>query len=372
MKFTSISFEDFSIKIIDQLKLPHELVWMDITSVEEAYSAIRNMNIRGAPALASLATLSVAQRLHNSSYNNSQELKKEVKQVCDYLYQSRPTAVNLGIALDQLRQAAEIDSDSVDNIKKAVIYQAILVWSEDVERNKQMSDNGAQWLIDNLESSGKIKKGGKISILTVCNTGSLATSGYGTAFGMITRLHELGRLERAYYAQTTPYHQGTRLTAFEFTQLGIPSCLVCDTAVGSLISSGIVQAVTVGADRIALNGDTANKIGTMQSAMFAKTFNIPFTVVAPRASVDSNLNDGRSIPIELRAASEAVTVRGIELDSGKQTSVRIAPKEVGATGLHTVYNPGFDITPSQLISAVVLETGVAENKNGSIDVKSLL
>ena len=189
---------------------------------------------------------------------------------------------------------------------------------------------------------------------------------------MITRLHELGRLERAYYAQTTPYHQGTRLTAFEFTQLGIPSCLVCDTAVGSLISSGIVQAVTVGADRIALNGDTANKIGTMQSAMFAKTFNIPFTVVAPRASVDSNLNDGQSIPIELRAASEAVTVRGIELDSGKQTSVRIAPKEVGATELHTVYNPGFDITPSQLISAVVLETGVAENKNGSIDVKSLL
>lgn len=189
---------------------------------------------------------------------------------------------------------------------------------------------------------------------------------------MITRLHELGRLERAYYAQTTPYHQGTRLTAFEFTQLGIPSCLVCDTAIGSLISNGLVQAVTVGADRIALNGDTANKIGTMQSALFAKTFGIPFSVVAPRASVDRNLKNGKSIPIELRPAKEAVTVRGLDVERGEQATVRMAPKEVGESDLHKVYNPGFDVTPSYLISAVVLETGVAVNNGTDVHVESLL
>ena len=191
---------------------------------------------------------------------------------------------------------------------------------------------------------------------------------------MITRLHELDRLERAYYAATTPYYQGTRLTAFEFVQLSIPSCLVCHTAIGSLISSSTVQAVTVGADRIALNGDTANKIGTMQAALFANAYDIPFTVVAPRASVDRNLQNGQSIPIEQRPAKEAVTVRGVEVDRSTLASVRLAPKEIGNDPLHTVYNPGFDVTPARLISAVVLETGVAVARNNSsnIDVSSLL
>ncbi|TIB39138.1 hypothetical protein E3P86_01264 [Wallemia ichthyophaga] len=370
--FTSIEFDNFTIKIIDQLKLPNELSYLQITSIAQAWLAINRMNIRGAPALASLATLSIAQKVHNTQYADIHALKADIKEACDYLYTSRPTAVNLGIALDQVRQSAEIDADDLNTLKQSIIDQSILIWSEDVERNKKMSDNGANWLINHLESTNKIEKGSKLSILTVCNTGSLATSGYGTAFGMITRLHEMGRLERAYYAQTTPYHQGTRLTAFEFTQLGIPSCLVCDTAIGSLISNGHVHAVTVGADRIALNGDTANKIGTLQSALFAKTFDIPFSVVAPRASVDRSLHDGKGIPIELRGAKEAVTVRGLDTESGHQASVRMAPKEVGESDLHQVYNPGFDVTPANLISAVVLETGVAVNRGENVDVQSLL
>lgn len=174
--FSSIEFNNFTIQIIDQLKLPNELSYLEITSISEAWLAINRMNIRGAPALASLATLSIAQKVHNTEYSSIDTLKRDVKDACDYLYTSRPTAVNLGIALDQVRQSADIDSNDLDSVKQSIINQSILIWSEDVERNKKMSDNGAIWLINHLESTKKIDKGGKISILTICNTGSLATS----------------------------------------------------------------------------------------------------------------------------------------------------------------------------------------------------
>ena len=323
--------------------------------------------------MASLATLSIAQHLNKQTYNDKFKLESELNEICDYLNTSRPTAVNLRIALDRVRNSIINHDDNVQNLKENAINECILIWSEDVERNKKMADNGAKWLINHLESTNAIKKDEKFSILTVCNTGSLATSGYGTAFGLITRLHELDRLERAYYTQTTPYHQGTRLTAFEFIQLGIRSCMVCDTAVGSLISNKKVQAVAVGADRIAMNGDTANKIGTLQSALFANQFKLPFLVVAPRASVDQNLENGAKIPIELRSSSEACTVNGLTNDN-QLTSVRVAPKEIGTSDLHQVYNPGFDVTPSTLISSVVSEVGVAVhvNNNENIDMKSIL
>ncbi|KIR62362.1 methylthioribose-1-phosphate isomerase [Cryptococcus bacillisporus CA1873] len=366
------------VEIVDQLLLPHSVVWMPVSTPEEAFNAIKSMRIRGAPAIASLAALTVRSYLNSSSSpvsssSSPSDVISWVSQTIDYLQSSRPTAVNLGEAMDRIRAALKDSKaqnqgagDIIERVKKICGD----VHDEDLERNMEMGRLGAEWL---WKKRGGGKKG--LKVVTVCNTGSLATSGYGTAIGVITALFEGNHLDTAYYAQTTPYHQGSRLTSLELTTLQIPACMICDTMLGSLFQHEDIDGVIVGADRVVKNGDTANKIGTYQAAVLAQRHNIPFMVVAPVTTIDLSLSTGAEIHIEHRPAIEATQVRGLNTETGKLSVVRISPEGVGEGDKpwQRVYNPSFDVTPAELISAVVTEKGVAERKEGekSIDVASI-
>ncbi|KAG6833524.1 S-methyl-5-thioribose-1-phosphate isomerase [Tephrocybe sp. NHM501043] len=370
---TSIRTSNGKLEIVNQLVLPHTTEFLHIKSVEDAHDAIKTMKIRGAPAIASLASLSLSYYLTEALeasptpdfLASSDALKAHVVPILDYLYTARPTAVNLGAATRRLHKtlASSLTSEGdVRSIAKALIAEGNLIADEDVGRNKEMSKWGGEWLLNQV---GPEKSAGGLNVMTVCNTGSLATSGYGTALGLITYLHETGKLDKAYYTQTTPYHQGSRLTALELQTLGIPSVMLCDTMVGSLFQHHNIHAVAVGADRVARNGDTANKIGTYNAAVLAARHGIPFIVVAPVSTVDLDVADGSGIPIEQRPPLEACLVRGALYDaaSGKtsdeQAAVMITPQ-----GLEGIYNPSFDVTPAELITAIVTEKGVAIRKDG--------
>ncbi|KAF8813802.1 Methylthioribose-1-phosphate isomerase [Phlegmacium glaucopus] len=363
----SIKSSDDKLEIVNQLLLPHTTQFIEINTIEEAHDAIKTMKIRGAPAIASLAALSVAQYLtralrESSSPDyllSSNSFKTHIDGILSFLYTSRPTAVNLGAAIRRLRKTLD---DGITALKtprivaQDLVEEAKAVADEDVGRNKQMSKWAGDWLVEQLRKQGSDASQG-LNVLTVCNTGSLATSGYGTALGMITYLHETGQLQKAYYTQTAPYHQGSRLTALELQTLQIPSVMICDTMVGSLFQHHDIHAVVVGADRIAKNGDTANKIGTYNAAVLAQRHKIPFIVVAPISTVDLDIPDGSHIPIEQRPPIEACLVRGILYpDDGqtKQVQIMFTPP-----ALEGIYNPSFDVTPAELVTAIVTEKGVA-------------
>ncbi|KAF8529784.1 eukaryotic translation initiation factor 2B [Hysterangium stoloniferum] len=359
------------IEIIDQLLLPHVKKYISITSTDEAFEAIKSMRIRGAPAIASLASLSLASHLSVSLAESPSPsflaspaaLKEYATPILDHLYSSRPTAVNLGAAIRRLTRVLDApvpvqDEAAAREVAKALVKEGRLIADEDVGRNIEMARHGAEWVRKQPKSLAKEK----VNVLTVCNTGSLATSGYGTAFGLITYLHQTSKLEKAYFTQSAPYHQGSRLTALELQALQIPSTMICDTMVGSLFQHYDIHAVVVGADRIAANGDTANKIGTYNAAVLAARHNIPFVVVAPISTVDLDIADGSSIPIEHRPAIEACLVRGIvypPAENPQQAIVQFTP-----SGLEGIYNPSFDVTPADLISAIVTEKGVAVKSEG--------
>lgn len=370
----SIRTNDDKIEIVDQLLLPHITKFVEVNSVEDAHEAIKSMKIRGAPAIASLATLSLAQHLTRASrqtptpefLSSSPAVKEHVEKQLDYLFTSRPTAVNLGNAIKRLKEL--IDSriaagQDTKTLVEAVIADAKLIADEDVGRNKAMAKWGGDWLIDRVKPSSPKS----LNVLTVCNTGSLATSGYGTALGLITYLHEVGQLNKAHFTQTTPYHQGSRLTALELKTLQIPSVMICDTMVGSLFQHHDIHAVVVGADRIAKNGDTANKIGTYNAAVIAARHKIPFIVVAPITTVDLSTASGAQIPIEQRPALEACLVRGAVYPPKKEGEVEQAQVMITPTGLEGIYNPSFDVTPAELITAIVTEKGVAVKKEGETE-----
>ncbi|EPQ57292.1 eukaryotic translation initiation factor 2B [Gloeophyllum trabeum ATCC 11539] len=372
---TSIETDGDSIKIVNQLLLPHTTEWIEVNTVEEAHDAIKSMKIRGAPAIASLAALSLASHLSRALKSSPppdflaspESLRAHVEPMLAFLYTARPTAVNLGAATRRLTKtlhASIAEGKNVRAVAEDLIAEGRKVADEDVGRNKQMSKNGGEWLIEQVKARGGTGEG--LNILTVCNTGSLATSGYGTALGLITYLHETGKLNKAYYTQSTPYHQGSRLTALELQTLKIPSVMICDTMVGSLFQHHDIHAVVVGADRIVRNGDTANKIGTYNAAVLAARHKIPFIVIGPVSTVDLDVADGSGIPIEHRPPIEACVVRGalypfsVNAQGQKeQAAVMITPE-----GLEGVYNPSFDVTPAELISAVVTEKGVAVKKEG--------
>lgn len=384
--------ENHAVEILDQLLLPHEFKWITITNPNEAYQAIKSMNIRGAPAIGSLAALSLACGLLGSLEDPTQDLS--VQSIGEYLeinsrllVSARPTAVNLQEAIERIRSEFDyryrsIPNDHqgeenkrkgkiiIDGLIKNLVQTCESIWVEDVERNKKIGSQGANWLIEKLQ----LKPNEKISVLTVCNTGSLATSGYGTALGIITSLHELGRLEHTYFMQTTPYLQGARLTSLELQSLNIPSSMVCDSAVGWLVRSGRIRAFIAGADRIAANGDTANKISTYQIALICKYGNknpnkengageIPVIIAAPRATVDLKIDTGDSIEIEQRSSLEACTVRGrVIKDAQKISDLNQGETREVATVLVTpvnthALNPAFDVTPAHLIDSIVTEFG---------------
>lgn len=300
-----------------------------------------------------------------------------VSPILDYLQSSRPTAVNLSEAMNRIRavlkkEGGAGDAAAATDLVETLKAMCFAVHEEDMERNRTMGRLGAEWLWK--QRGGKDGKKA-LKVITVCNTGSLATSGYGTAIGVITALFEADQLDTAYYAQTTPYQQGSRLTSLELTTLRIPACMICDTMLGSLMQHNDIDGVIVGADRIVKNGDTANKIGTYQAAVLAQRHGVPFIVAAPVTTVDLSLETGAEIHIEQRPPVEATLVRGRNVETGGMSVVRISPEGVGAgpEPWNQVYNPSFDVTPAELISAVVTEKGVAVRAEGakSIDVASV-
>ncbi|EJD02759.1 eukaryotic translation initiation factor 2B [Fomitiporia mediterranea MF3/22] len=385
----SIRTNGNEIEIVNQLLLPHVVEYVKINSIKEAHDAIKTMKIRGAPAIASLAVLSFASTLSKvlgmtvppPYLSSPQALQECVEPKLDFLLTARPTAVNLGAAIRRLRRVL---SDGVKSgtdartIAEALVREARAIADEDLGRNKEMSKHGAEWLVEVRKAKGE--DASALNLLTVCNTGSLATSGYGTALGLITHLFETGRLGTAYFTQTAPYHQGSRLTAYELQALQAPHVMICDTMIGSLFQNRKIHAVqllfillvlVVGADRIAKNGDTANKVGTYNAAVLAARHKIPFIVVAPISTVDLDISDGSQIPIEQRPWLEACLVRGAiyptpETGKAEQAVVMLTPPGLEEKN---VYNPSFDVTPAELISAIVTEKGVAvRQENGAFDL----
>ncbi|TMX02508.1 hypothetical protein EJD97_021271 [Solanum chilense] len=338
------------LQLLDQRKLPLETLYLDIHDTNDAWDAIKEMVVRGAPAIAIAAALSLAVEVSNlasfdgTSHDASVFLSKKL----DFLVSSRPTAVNLSdsaVKLKEVISKAAAIAKEANSVFQAYIEAAEVMLEDDVTSNKAIGSYGASFIKNYLTDSKNI------TILTHCNTGSLATAGYGTALGVIRALYADGALERAYCTETRPFNQGSRLTAFELVHENIPATLIADSAAAALMNAGRVKAVIVGADRVAANGDTANKIGTYNLAVSAMHHGIPFYVAAPLTSVDLSLSSGQEIVIEERSPKELLHTRG---GLGEQ---------VAASGI-SVWNPAFDVTPAKLISGIITEKGVI-TKNGT-------
>lgn len=355
----SIVYSRGSLRLLDQRKLPLEMEYIDVKSSADGWNAIRDMVVRGAPAIAIAAALALAVEVSDLDFiGTPEEAVSFVSKKLEYLVSSRPTAVNLSDAATKLQtlvsKAAETAKDS-KSIFQVYIEAAETMLVDDVADNKAIGSHGAVFLQRQLANSKKI------SVLTHCNTGSLATAGYGTALGVIRALHSGGVLEKAFCTETRPFNQGSRLTAFELVHEKIPATLIADSAAAAFMKQGHVQAVIVGADRIAANGDTANKIGTYNLAISAKHHSVQFYVAAPVTSIDLSLPSGDEIVIEERSPKELLNSEG---GLGKQ---------VAASGI-SVWNPAFDVTPANLITAIITEKGVITktDADGSFDIKGFI
>uniref|UniRef100_J3N6V6 Methylthioribose-1-phosphate isomerase n=1 Tax=Oryza brachyantha TaxID=4533 RepID=J3N6V6_ORYBR len=336
----SIVYHRGSLRLLDQRKLPLEVAYIDVKCSTDGWNAIRDMVVRGAPAIAIAAALALAVEVSGLDFTGTPaEAASFVSEKLEYLVSSRPTAVNLSDAATKLQslvsRTAETEKDA-KAIFQAYIDAAETMLVDDVADNKAIGSYGAEFLKQKLGNSKHI------SVLTHCNTGSLATAGYGTALGVIRALHSGGILEKAFCTETRPFNQGSRLTAFELVHEKIPATLIADSAAAALMKNGRVQAVIVGADRIAANGDTANKIGTYNLAISAKHHGVQFYVAAPVTSIDLSLPSGDEIVIEERSPKELLNTEG---GLGKQ---------VAASGI-SVWNPAFDVTPANLITAIITE-----------------
>ena len=315
--------------LVDQTLLPNKLKFIRCSDAEGVARAIERMQVRGAPALAAAAAMGIAVATLHSKARTKSQLLSELKRAAERIGRTRPTAVNLFVGIRRALSAAQ-DAKDVGDMKKAVVKEANLIAEEDVKANKKIGANGARLL-----------KNGDV-VLTHCNAGALATVDFGTALGVIRAAWRAGKRIKVIAKETRPLLQGARLTAWELKREGIPVTLVTDSAVGHLMSRGEVDVVVVGADRIAANGDTANKIGTYTIAVLAHEHGIPFYVAAPTSTIDMSIKSGKEIPIEYRSPDEVTTIGGI----------RLAPKGVRAL------NPAFDVTPSKLITAIITEKGV--------------
>jgi methylthioribose-1-phosphate isomerase len=319
-------------RIIDQTLLPGEIRYLDLHSPEETWTAIKTLQVRGAPAIGVAAAMGLAVAVLELDCTDTPRLMAELNRIADYLAGSRPTAVNLFWALDRLRSVARASAQLPPTaFKRRLVEEALAIYREDLDMCRAIGRH-ALTLLDGVDT-----------VLTHCNAGGLATSLYGTALAPIYLAHEQGRTLRVFADETRPLLQGARLTAWELNQAGIPVTLICDNMAARVMFEGKIQAVLVGADRIAANGDTANKIGTYGVAVSARHHGIPFYVLAPTSTVDLNLPDGSGIPIEERDSEE------IACGFGRRT----APEGI------SFYNPAFDVTPAALITAIICEKGVA-------------
>ncbi|KAJ3542632.1 hypothetical protein NM208_g3999 [Fusarium decemcellulare] len=365
------------LEVLDQLRLPHEFHYDEVSNRTEAFDSIATMRVRGAPAIAIVAALGLAVELHNGSCkaSSAEEAIGQIEEALDYLKESRPTAVDLTNAINQLKtRIREVGSTATkDEVITAFVEEAEKIFEKDLQTNLSIGDFGAEWLRAQVGASPEQK----ISVLTHCNTGSLATSGHGTALGIIRTLQAKDLLQHAFCTETRPYNQGSRLTAFELVFEGIPSTLITDSMAASLFRTRKqeknIAAVIVGADRVVRNGDTANKIGTYQLAVLAKHHGIKFIVAAPTTSIDLETETGDGIKIEERKAEELTQVTGAVIKSDGSVDQSSKVRVATADQRINVWNPAFDVTPAEFIDTVVTEKGAIEKgPDGKFDFSKIL
>jgi len=325
----TIQWIDGAVVMIDQRRLPLEEKYVTCRSFQEVATAIRDMTIRGAPAIGVAAAMGVALGVLRASETN---LDAQMEEICATLAGTRPTAVNLFWAIGRMKRVyASVAGQPIGEIRRRLVEEALLVREEDIAICRAIGRNGASLVPD-----GK-------TVLTHCNAGALATAGYGTALGVVRAAVEAGKRIDVFADETRPFLQGARLTVWELQQDRIPTTLITDNMAGHFLKSGRIGCVVVGADRIAANGDVANKVGTYSVAVLAKENGVPFFVAAPISTLDLSLASGGAIPIEQRAAEEVTHVFGH----------RIAPEGT------VVENPAFDVTPARYVAAIITEEGVA-------------
>ncbi|MFC1952211.1 S-methyl-5-thioribose-1-phosphate isomerase [Chloroflexota bacterium] len=323
------------VKIIDQTRLPHEEVYLELNHYRDIASAIAELKIRGAPAIGVAGGYGVAQGALEIEARARDEFLKKLHSISHALAATRPTAKNLFRAIDRMEQAAQTGKD-IDQIKKALVDEAVKIHSEEIEATRRLSHLGSELIEDGF------------TILTHCNAGPLATTGYGTALGAIIQAKDQGKKIKVLATETRPLLQGARLTTWELKQAGVPVSLITDSMAGYFMRRGEINCVIVGADRITANGDTANKIGTYTLAVLAKENGIPFYVAAPTTTIDPSLPSGDEIPIEQRSPDEVTHIQGVS----------IAPEGVEAQ------NPAFDVTPHRYITAIITERGIIKEPFG--------
>ncbi len=333
MNFKTIRWEDGKVILLDQTKLPETLIERTCSTVEELHEAIKVLATRGAPLLGVTAAYGVCLGLKDFKSNNSDEFYSELKKVGDYIKTSRPTAVNLFWAIDRMTaKANEFKGHTVEELKEFLFAEAELIDNEDKKLCRAIGENG-----ETIIEEGDV-------ILTHCNAGALATAGIGTALAPFYVAHEKGKKFKVYSDETRPLLQGSRLTCWELNEEGIDVTLICDNMAASVMRKGIIKKVIVGADRIAANGDAANKIGTYSVAVLAKEHNIPFYIAAPYSTFDLNCPTGNEIPIEERDPEELKM---------------IGPKQTAPFAVKT-YNPAFDVTPHELIKGFITDRGILQ------------
>ena len=329
----TIAREDQIVVMIDQRKLPSKEIYVRCRTIGEVARAIKTMVIRGAPAIGVAAAMGLALGARASKASGTQKFAAEFLKMCDLMAATRPTAVNLFWAIDRMKRtftAAAAAGESVDQIKDRLDREAQQIHDEDVDSCRTMGRFGAEVVPSEAR------------ILTHCNAGALATAGYGTALGVIRGAVEAGKRVTVWADETRPFLQGARLTAWELVRDGIETTVITDNMAGTMMRQGLVDMVVVGADRIAANGDTANKIGTYSVAVLAKEHAIPFYVAAPLSTIDLATPDGARIPIEERNAREVT---------------HLGPQQLTPTGAR-IRNPAFDVTPHALIAGIITERGI--------------
>ena len=329
----TVYWADDAVGMIDQKALPFELRRLALRRYQEVVSAIKDLTVRGAPAIGVAAAMGIALGVLHSTAGTREDLQREFRLVCEEFARSRPTARNLFWAIERMRHTFETNLSAgagLEELKNALVEEAVRVGEEDVAVNRRIGLNGCRFIKDGA------------NILTHCNAGALATAGYGTALGVIRAATEDGKKVHVYVDETRPVLQGARLTCWELKEENIPATLITDSTAGFLMNRGKVDLVIVGADRIAANGDTANKIGTYTLAVLAKENRIPFYVAAPLSTIDRETEKGEDIPIEERDGAEVVTIGGL----------RTTPEGIDA------YNPAFDVTPARYVTAIITEAGV--------------
>ena len=327
----TIEWKDGMVRMLDQTRLPLEVAYFDCKTYQDVARGIKELIIRGAPAIGVAAAMGVALGAREINAQSFTDFYKEMETICAHIGATRPTAVNLFWGLDRMKRVVMACKEKpLDVIKKILINESQRILEEDIEANKAMGKHGAQFIKDGN------------TILTHCNAGALATGGYGTALGVIRAAKEQGKDINVFADETRPVLQGARLTAWELMEDNIPVTLITDNMAGYFMKKGAIDLCIVGADRIARNGDAANKIGTYSVAVLAREHGIPFYVAAPVSTIDFAIPSGEHIPIEERDRAEVTHVFG---------KVQIAPAKVG------VANPAFDVTPARYITAIITEKG---------------